>query len=220
MPSQEPRAAVLAPVRHTAVVTNAMMAVTCTMGALGAGAEWHRHQVAVDYVAGEPGVGLAEYVGADNTSANIAVLWLLAYLVTGVMFLTWSWRARCNAERLSTLPHRLARGWTIGGWLVPFFPLVVLEDVWRTSRPGLPDVEDVRELPRARLVHYWWYAALAYALTGLLLTGAQDTEPALQDIALITTVVAVLQIVAAALAVAVVRQITEWQDPLAAPATG
>jgi hypothetical protein len=184
-----------------------MMAVTCAAGALGTWAEWQRHQVASD-------AGLAAYVSAENVAANIAVLWLLAYLTTGVTFLTWAWRARCNAERLSALSHRLRRGWTIGGWLVPVAPLIVLEDVWRTSRPGLPRVEHARDLPRATLVHYWWFAALACGLAGMLLAVTREGEPtldALLDIASVTTAVAVLQIVTAALAIPMVRQITRWQ---------
>jgi hypothetical protein len=178
-------------------------------------AAWHRYQVAVDYVAGEPGVGVAKYVSAGNTSANAGVLWMLAWLTTAVAFLTWSWRARDNAERLSTLPHRLSRGWVISGWLVPAFPLVVLEDVWRTSRPGVPCTGHARELPKAWLVHSWWYVALASWLVGLWLTVVQQSEPtteALLDIASVTTILAMLQIVAAALVTAVIRQITQWQS--------
>lgn len=210
-----PSTVALAPVRQVALVTNAMVLVTCATGTLGTYTAWHRYQVAVDYVAGEPGIGVADYVGADNTAANVALLWLLAYGVTCVTFLTWSWRARANAERLCPLPHRLTRGWVIGGWLVPFFPLIVLEDVWRTSRPSPPPAAThARELPRATLVHYWWYAVLVCALVGLWLSTARAGEPTLEallDIASITTVLALLQFVAAALVIALIRQITRWQ---------
>jgi hypothetical protein len=215
MPSEKPRTVALAPVREVAVVTRAMVVVTCAAGTLGTWAAWHRYHVAVDYVTGKPGVGLAKYIGAANTDANIGVLWLLAWLTTGVMFLTWSWRARDNAERLCTLPHRLGRGWVIGGWLVPAFPLIVLEDVWRTSRPGVPGIGHARELPKAWLVRSWWYVALVSGLVGVWLAVAQRREPtieALLDVASITTILAILQIVAAALVTAMIRQITRWQS--------
>jgi hypothetical protein len=178
-------------------------------------ASWHQYRVAVAYVAGEPGIGVADYVGADNAAANVAVLWLLAYAGTCVTFLTWSWRARSNAERLCPLPHRLGRGWVIGGWFVPTFPLIVLEDVWRTSRPDVTGAGHARALPRARLVHYWWYAAMACALAGLWLLAAarrESTREALLTVASVTTVLAVLQIVAAALVLAMIRRITRWQS--------
>jgi len=210
-----PSTVAMAPVRQVALVTNAMVLVTCVAGALGTWAAWHRYQVAVDYVAGEPGVGVADYVGADNTAANIALLWLLSYAVTCVSFLTWSWRTRSNAERLCPLPHRLARGWVIGGWLVPFFPLVVLEDVWRTSRPSPPpSAAHARDLPRVPLIHYWWFAVMACSLAGLSLAAVRAGEPTLDvllDIASLTTVLAVLQLVAGALVIAMIRQITRWQ---------
>lgn len=210
-----PSTVALTPVRHMAAVTSAMVVVTCTAGVLGALSEWHRYEVAVDYVAGSPDVGVADYVSADNTAASVGVLWLIAYGVTCVTFLTWSWRARANAERLCPLPHRLARGWVVGGWLVPPFPLIALEDVWRTSRPSVSAATHARELPKGWLVHYWWYASVACALVGLWLAVARVGEPtlsALMTIASITTLLACLQLVAAGLVIVLIRQITQWQS--------
>jgi hypothetical protein len=192
-----------------------MAVVTCMTGGLGSLAAWHRYDVGVDYVAGEPGIGVADYVGAANTAANIGLLWFLAYGVTVVTFLTWSWRARANTELLSPLPHRLSRGWVVGCWFVPGFPLLLLEDVWRTSRPCVPTVEHTRDLPKAPLVHFWWYSAMACVVVGLWLGVLRHGEPtltALLDIAWITTALAALQFVAAGLVIAVVRQITRWQS--------
>ena len=210
-----PSTVALAPVHHVAAITSAMVVVTCTAGALGTLTAWHRYAVAVDYVAGEPGVGVADYVSADNSAANVGVLWLIAYGVTFLTFLTWSWRARENAERLCALPHRLARGWVIGGWVVPPFPLIVLEDVWRTSQPSVPAATHARDLPRVWLVHCWWYALAACALVSLWLGAARGGAPTVAGfmmIASITTLLAGLQIVAAALVIALIRQITRWQS--------
>jgi uncharacterized protein DUF4328 len=209
-----PSTVALAPVRHVAAVTSGMVVVTCVAGALGALTAWYRYKVAVDYVAGSPDVGVADYVSADNTAANVGVLWLIAYGVTCMTFLTWSWRARANAERLCPVPHRLSRGWVVGGWFVPPFPLIVLEDVWRTSRPSVSG-SHVRELPKAWLVHYWWYAAVACALVGLWLAISRRGEPtldALMTTASITTLLACLELVAAGLVITVIRQITQWQS--------
>jgi hypothetical protein len=203
------------PVRQVAVVTCAMTVVTCVSGALATWGSWHRYHVAVDYVAGVPGVGVADYVSADNTAANIGLTWLLAYIVTCVTFLTWSWRARFNTEQLCAAPHRLGPGWVIGGWLVPVFPFIVLEDVWRTSRPHVAEVSHARLLPRAPLVLYWWFASMACLVVALWLAAVRHGEPtidAMLNIAIVTTVLAVLQLVAAALQIAMIRQITEWQS--------
>lgn len=210
-----PSTVALAPVRHVAAVTSGMVVVTCAAGALGALTAWYRYKVAVDYVAGAPEVGVADYVSADNVAANVGVLWLIGYGVTFLMFLTWSWRARANAERLCPLPHRLSRGWVIGGWVVPPFPLIVLEDVWRTSRPSVPSAGHARELPRGWVVHYWWYASMACALVGVWLAVARRGEPTLDvlmTIASITTLLACLELVAAGLVITMIRQVTLWQS--------
>lgn len=209
-----PSTAAAVPVNNVATITTAMVVVTCAAGVLGSLTAWQHYDVAVDYAAGEPSVGVADYVGAANNAANAGVLWLLAYCVTFLTFLTWSWRTRANAERLSPLPHRLSRGWVIGGWLVPVFPLIVLEDVWRTSRPVPPDAAHARDLPRVWLVHSWWYASMACALLGVWLAIRPGGEPTLDELmttASVTTLLAALEMVAAALVITMIRQITRWQ---------
>src|ERR1700741_4905922 len=138
MTSQEPllpaNALLLEPVRQTATAATALIAVNCLLSAADTWADWHRYQVVEDYLAGEPGVGVSDLVGADNLSLGVGVVYLLSYVAAGVVFLVWLWRVRRNAENLSPDGHRLARGWTTGGWLVPvvnlWFPFRIVEDIW------------------------------------------------------------------------------------------
>lgn len=68
----------------------------------------------------------------DHTNKITSVVYLVLGTLTGVLFLTWLWRARLAAEARGDR-QRLARGWTIGAWFVPganlVLPLLVVEDV-------------------------------------------------------------------------------------------
>lgn len=210
----------LTPLSQAATAATALLAVSCAVNVYGTWADWNRYLVADDVVTGAPGVGIADLVGADNTSAGAFWLMLIALALTAAVFLTWLWRARTNAELINTAEHRLPRGWTIGGWFCPivnlWFPRLILDDIWRTSRPGVPaDQRRVHGLEQSPLVRAWWYALLANWVLMLFLrlqTRGEVTASTLQTIAAFSTVSLLLVLAAAALLIRVIRQVTEWQS--------
>ena len=160
-------------------------------------------------MAGEPGVGIADWVSAVNASYGAVWLRLIALLATAGALLTWVWRARIDAELRDPAGQRLSRAWAIGGWFCPivqlWYPLVVMEDLWRAGRPD----------ERGSLVRYWWYALLAYVvlLVAIRLESLGDvTIPTLNTVAVYSTVSLLVLCVSAACLIRVVRQITRWQS--------
>ena len=216
MTSREPllpaNTLLLRPVRTAATTATALIGLTCVLSAIEAWADWHAYQVVEGYVAGEPGVGVADLVGADNLSVGAAVLYTLAYIAAGITFLVWLWRARRNAEVLRPDGHRLGRGWTVGGWFTPvvsfWFPFRIVEDIWHAGRP------DGLAAPSTP-VRRWWFLWVAAILAGFWMRLAARGEPSvdmLREIAVVSTVGLLLQGAAGALVVLVMRQITRWQS--------
>ena len=213
MTSQDPllpgRTIQLAPVRSAATATTVLLVASCAATAYGTWADWNRYRVAADFQSGEPGVGIADWVSAVNASYGAVWLRLIAVLATTAALLTWVWRARINAERLSPAEHRLSRAWAIGGWFCPvvqlWYPRVVLDDLWRASRPD----------ERGSLVRYWWFAALAYVvlLVAIRLEALGEvTVTTLNTVAVCSTSSLLVLCLAAACLIHVVRQITRWQS--------
>lgn len=224
MTSQEPllpaQTLVLAPVRRLATAATVLIVASCAANVFETWTDWNRYQVVDDYLADEPGVGVTALDSADNLSAGAGWLSLLAQVVAAVLFLSWLSRARRNAEMINSAEHRLSRGWTIGGWFCPvvniWYPRFIVDDIWRTSRPGVPnDLYSVQGLAHSPLVRYWWYSWLASWIASVWLLRVLRGEVSvsmLQDVATISTVLTLLQLLAGALLIAVIRQITEWQS--------
>ncbi|MGB3440358.1 MAG: DUF4328 domain-containing protein [Actinophytocola sp.] len=224
MTSHDPRSPARAPaliaVRPTATVAITMLFASCAANLFATWTDWHRYQVASDYVAGEPGIGVADLVGADNVAMGAVWLTFLALAAAATVFLTWLWRARMNAERLCPAEHRWSRGWTIGAWFVPvvnlWFPRQIVDDIWRASRPDVPaDTYRVDGLEQSPLVRAWWYAILANVLVVLALrieTSGEVTVEVLRSAALYGSVSTLLLVVAAIFLTQVIRQITRWQS--------
>jgi hypothetical protein len=218
--SQDARELALLPVRPIATVATSMLFANCAANVFGTWTDWHRYLVAADYVAGEPGTGVADLVSADNLAMGAVWLAFLALVAAATVFLTWLWRARVNAERLCRAEHRWSRGWTVGAWFVPvvnlWFPRQVVDDIWRTSRPGVPeDTYRVDGLEPSPLVRAWWYTMLANVLVVLVLraeTSGEVTVEVLKAAALYGTVSTLLLIAGATLLSRVIHRITHWQS--------
>lgn len=86
---------------------------------------------------------------ARRTAAQVGMILLaggyvvlLGVLVAGIAVIAWTVRARAGAEALSPAPHRMGRGWAIGGWLLPVanlvLPLIVVTDIGRAGGAMTP----------------------------------------------------------------------------------
>ncbi|MGW6291926.1 DUF4328 domain-containing protein [Streptomyces sp. NPDC055058] len=132
---------------------------------------------------------------------NLTGLRLVAFLLTGIVFLRWLWQMRVNAEALAPGGHRMKRGWTTGAWLVPvacfFLPKRIINDIWAASSP--PD----RPQRTGVLLTSWWLLFVAAQLLAFPSTsrGPQSAEMA----------GAALYVVAGALCIGVVRRLSAMQ---------
>jgi len=108
-----------------------------------------------------------EEISEEAAAANdlfyrgVAVVQLVALVVTVVLFIRWFHRAYRNLGVLGGLP-RYGAGWAIGGWFVPILnlwrPKEIANDIWRGTDPDLPP----RGAPAAKpgrlpaLFALWW----------------------------------------------------------------
>lgn len=220
MTRQDTRPLALLPVRPVATVATTLLFASCAANVFASWTDWHRYQVAAAFVTEEAGVGIADLVSADNLAMGAVWLVLIALFSAAAAFLTWLWRTRVNAERLCRAEHRRSQGWTVGAWFVPgvnlWFPRQIVDDIWRTSRPGVPeDTYRVDGLAQSPLVRAWWYTILANVAVLALLrveTRGPVTVTVLKSAAVYGTVSTLLLLVAAVLLSQVIRQITRWQS--------
>lgn len=164
-------------------------------------------------------VSFAEGSTADSRQANLALLQLLVFLVTAIVFIVWFRRAYRNLGPLGASWLRFKPGWATGGWFVPIFnavrPKEIANDIWRVSDPDLPGSLDGPALgrPVSRMVDLWWFAFIVSAALG---RAAFRTESeTLDQIASATRLYLVgdvWDIFLSVLALVVVKQVTDRQE--------
>ena len=155
----------------------------------------------------------------------------VAFVAAAVFFLRWFRRAYANLGPLGSTP-RFAKGWAIGGWFVPILwywrPKQLANDIWNGSDPSVRSLHITRT-GGAALLNGWWAAWIVAGFVYARSTAAyfaaptagdaglsallEDTGPAgdLRRSAILDVVASGVDIVAAVLAILVVRAVTARQ---------
>lgn len=158
---------------------------------------------------------------AETLYRSAGVLQTVAFLATAVLFLAWLHRVRLNAEVFDPGAHTMRPGWTIGAWFVPignlWLPYRVVRGIWTASvLPGTPG--DRAETPRP-LLHAWWGTLVASEVLSRFASVRYDRAETVDDVVDALDLVAfcdALDIVAAVLAILLVRRLTAMQGERAA----
>ncbi|MFH8614221.1 DUF4328 domain-containing protein [Streptomyces sp. NPDC017979] len=153
---------------------------------------------------------------ADGLMALAGVLQVVAYLATAVVFVIWFFKARANADAFAPDIPRMQRGWAIGGWFIPFANLViprkVAGDIWAASRRN--PYGGHKEQPE-RLLNFWWgfwVLSLIVARVSVMRYDKAESPEEVGSAAFGLVFSDLADIVAAVLAILVVRAITRMQS--------
>lgn len=128
---------------------------------------WDRLSLVDRAVANPQTVSLLDIRHADSQVHGAAVFLLVTYLLAGIAFIVWFYRARISAEQHNPDVLRFGRGWAIGSWITPILGL------WRPYQMTT-DVLCASELPaNARdfdrhpynLLRIWWFLFVVSAIS-------------------------------------------------------
>jgi hypothetical protein len=154
-------------------------------------------------------------IAADQHRVNaLNGVWRGVFAATGVAFVVWFVIAYRNLDGLGAR-QRWGTGWAIGGWFVPvanlFMPKRLANDLWAGSHRSSAS-RAVRAPETSMLLNCWWAAWIAAAVSAFFIrsNGTSTPQHAL-DTNTAYTVRDALLIVAAVLALLVVRAISRGQ---------
>jgi uncharacterized protein DUF4328 len=162
------------------------------------------------------GILSAQRVLLDGRYGAIGVLRLPVFIATAIVWLLWLHQAYRNLSLVGTMRSSFTPDRAVGCWFVPFINLVrpyqIVKELWQRSE-GRNDRDSFDGLPAPALVSWWWGMFLLSGLGRLATLGPQA-----QSLKVLTTVADVgmladaVEVVAALLAIRIVRGITDLQQ--------
>jgi hypothetical protein len=162
-------------------------------------------------------VTLREVEASDDHQAAIGFIQFGVYAVTAAFFIAWFHRAYKRTGELGADGLRVGAGWAIGAWFVPILslwrPKQIANDIWRGSDPELPPHPGAawHERPVSPLLAVWWAAFLITNYASLAVydyRGEAGTIAAAKEASVATIGADAFDLVAAALAILVIRAMT------------
>jgi eukaryotic-like serine/threonine-protein kinase len=160
------------------------------------------------------------YGGLQGATIAVEVIAFLLTVTLIVLWLTWFWRMRANAETFAPGQVRYSTAMSVWCWFIPvcnlFMPKQIINDVWPASDPSA-QWYGYGPRPRTRrgVVTAWWTTWVIYSF---FFTGdweswyEQDSLDSAQQTAALALFGDMFSIPAAILAIVVVSRLTAMQD--------
>ncbi len=157
----------------------------------------------------------------DTRQQIVAILQLVVFIFSSILFLIWIYRAHKNLPALGAAGLRYSPGFAVGAWFIPLVNLIlpyhVMKEIWRASDPDMIDPNPTvwQKAHVSPLLAAWWIFwfldAAGGRLAGQLASGV-DTLDGFIAVGWLTVLSDSLTVVNAALAIWVVTRIDERQE--------
>jgi Domain of unknown function (DUF4328) len=209
------------PVRPTKRIADAVVALLVTqILLLGAEALALIHRIRiVERVRAGHFVTRAEVEHADTLVIASLVAWVVLFVVTGIVWCVWQHRAQRNAIELAYGKLKFTPGWAVGWWFVPFANLVkpfqTVRELWKASHGGY----DGPNVATWRVIGWWWGLWLGANVLERLVVRSGPMETVSDFIRSDTWEIVAngVLVVAAILAIMIVRSVVALQERAVAP---
>ncbi|HEX8197618.1 MAG TPA: DUF4328 domain-containing protein [Pyrinomonadaceae bacterium] len=150
----------------------------------------------------------------------LSILEFVVFIGCVVFFLLWLYRCYKNLAALKSGSPEYTPGWAIGWWFIPFAnlikPLGVVRDLWNESDPDFdPELNFLsNSVGTPALLGWWWVFWLLSNFSANITGRLSDVESAegLRTLSIALIIASLFGIVAAALAILVVKNITKRQE--------
>ena len=161
--------------------------------------------------------GPAEAQAHDELSVPIYLLYLLLYVIAGILFLVWVYRSNKNLHQMGMTDMQFVPGWAVGWWFVPFINLfrghTIVKELWEGSHSQTLQVSDAKKAPK--LLDYWWagwlISGILARISGRLISGDSPTLDDFKNSAYLGIVASVASVLAGFLAIRIIKTISDAQ---------
>ncbi len=147
---------------------------------------------------------------------GIGLLTIIVYIATVVFFLMWLYRAHENLQAFGVRKNQLeySSGWAVGSFFVPFASLIIpyraIRELWRKSIPESSNM--FGSITPPGFFSVWWFFWIVSNMADQMYLRMTWTEKVSTEVSATVGVISgILGVIAALLAIAVVREIEKQQ---------
>jgi hypothetical protein len=162
----------------------------------------------------------------DHLKSVVEVFKFIALVISGITFIRWFHAAYRNVTLLAPVEVTYKPGWAIGAWFVPILslwrPKQIADEIWHASQlqpqPAPPQTDRLGKT--TTVLALWWAFWIISSIVGNVSTRfffGSDTLAHIRETDKLHIAALLLDIVAAAFAILVVKRITHRLAGTSAP---
>ncbi|GEA13671.1 DUF4328 domain-containing protein [Alteromonas sp. KUL49] len=149
----------------------------------------------------------------DRRQMIIGIIYIVNYVLSGILILRWIYRANENSRQLGAKDMEFTPGWSIGFYFIPimalFKPYQAMKEIWQTSH----SIDTWQKSPVSPMLYIWWFVWLLNGFVGQVIFRFDgDGIDEIMELNLITQFSNVLDIVLAAVTFYIVLKIHNAQS--------
>jgi hypothetical protein len=207
------------PTRSLGLALQLMFAAWMVLGGLIVAARFAEWLLLDELVSNPFALTFEQAAAAQDRALRLAIVSLVAEVVTGILFIVWMRRSYRNLLAFGLTSTRFPDGWAIGAWFVPilnlFRPKQIIDECWRESGTGRDPTVSYRYRQSTRIpviLNLWWGWMLAgVVFNSYFWVGSLDDPERLRFIAFWLSIGAVVNLADAGAAFWVVTLLTRRQ---------
>lgn len=158
---------------------------------------------------------IAEAEANDFRVAAVSIVYLLNFIVTGIIFLKWIYRAHINARGFGAEGMTHSPGWAVGSFFVPilclFRPYQAMKELWQASRDPL----NWQSQETGAVLSVWWTLWIISTILGQVIFRMNaGTVDEIRTSTMVTIGSDIIGVLLCIVAINLVKAISRLQDDL------
>ena len=116
-------------------------------------------------------------IAADDAVSGVIVLGQLAiFVVAGIVFLMWTYRAKANAKASGARGLSYSPAMAVGSYFIPIVNLAMPAQAMQELYKSSADPRDWEAVKSLRLIHGWWFFWITGNIAGIVAWRMQASE--------------------------------------------
>lgn len=168
------------------------------------------------------------YISEEQANSNdirqqiMAIVGIMAFIATAVVFLNWFRRAYGNLHRLGDKTLRHSESLAVWSFIIPivcyFWPLQIMNDIWDRTQYHIKNVDKNYKMRKDKfLIGIWWTLFVISVLVGNILFRTIFKDETLEEMIVSSQAMIisdVLQIIEAIVVILIVKRVSEMEKQL------
>lgn len=128
--------------------------------------------------------------GNDLRELTIGIIYIIAFIVSGITFIMWFRRAYYNLhQKVENLSY--TDGWAAGSWFIPFVnlyrPFQIMQELYVETRKYLTDKDVSAQFNLStKFVGFWWALWIINGITGQIILSYSRSADTMSDMITVT----------------------------------